>query len=216
MLRKLFAYSLLERGRIILQIILDKNDRPLIKNKNIYLHNIFNSLAQGNSQKEVCSEFSLTQKDLLGVFNYVQDVMQNKPGAMSQKIVAYIDGASKGNPGDAGIGIVFYNKKGDIIKEVKEYIGIATNNIAEYKALIRALEVICEEFANDELKIFTDSELVAKQVSGHYRVKDKFLKELFTQVQRLLKNLKKIEVIHIKRNKNKHADKLANVAINLK
>ena len=134
----------------------------------------------------------------------------------TNNLIAYIDGAARGNPGDAGIGIVFCNEKGDVIREVKEYIGTATNNVAEYKALIKALKVVIEEFTANELKIFTDSELVAKQISGHYKVKNKSLKELFSQVQQLLKNFKKAEVIHIERNKNKHADKLANIAINLK
>lgn len=202
-----------------MQIILDGNNRPLIEGKNIYLHNIFNSLAHGKSPEEVCSEFFLTQGQLLEVFHYAQNVMQNKPDFSRKKIdnmLVYIDGASRGNPGNAGIGIVFCDKGGNIIKEIKEYIGTATNNIAEYKALIKALKIILREFTAEDIKIFTDSELVTKQISGHYKVKDKSLKELFSNAQELLRNFKKIEVIHIERDKNKHADKLANIAINLK
>ncbi len=131
-------------------------------------------------------------------------------------LIVYIDGAARGNPGDAGIGIVFYDEKGNLVREVKEYIGIATNNVAEYKALIKALKIASEQFKTGKIKIFSDSELVVRQVLGYYKVRDKFLKELFVQVQELLRKFEKVEIKHIERLENKHADKLANVSINLK
>ena len=86
------------------------------------------------------------------------------------KIIAYTDGASRGNPGLAGIGIAFYNEQGEQIKTFSEYIGEATNNIAEYKALIKALE-IGKDLGAREMEVYADSELIVKQIKGEYKKK---------------------------------------------
>lgn len=203
-----------------MSIILDENNRPVLEEKNIHLSRIFDSLARGKSLKEICCEFSLTHKQMLAIFQYAAELMQNKQVLFHKKkvgnLIVYIDGAARGNPGDAGIGIVFYDEEGLLLKEVKEYIGIATNNVAEYKALIKALVMAGEELGASKVKVFTDSELVTKQISGYYKVKNDELKELFSQVRELFKKFKKVEINHIERGRNKQADKLANMAINLK
>jgi len=130
--------------------------------------------------------------------------------------VIYCDGASSGNPGRAGIGAVInvHDKTSDksTLYKISEYIGIATNNIAEYRALIRALEFIRRSGIRD-VRIFLDSELIYKQIEGHYKVRDKKLIPLWKRVMNLLKELNSYSITHIDRDKNKEADKLARRAI---
>ncbi len=119
----------------------------------------------------------------------------------------YVDGACQGNPGQAGLGVVIL-EKGKVIREISEYLGTATNNIAEYMALIYALqEALILNIRS--IQVFTDSELLCHQVQGDYQVKNPGLKFLYHQVQHLLKGFKKFEIQHIVREKNKHADRLA-------
>lgn len=122
-------------------------------------------------------------------------------------LVCHTDGACSGNPGPASIGVVI-RQNGKIIKEIAKPIGEATNNIAEYTALIYALQEALMLKASD-VKIFTDSELMYKQVIGVYKVKHDNIKQLFEQVRHLIKGLKCFEIQHVPREQNKDADKLA-------
>ena len=133
---------------------------------------------------------------------------------MAKKYILYIDGASRGNPGPAGIGIVILDEKKKKVKEFYKYIGETTNNVAEYNALIHGLEEASKLNA-DEVVVNMDSELVAKQLNGEYKVKDPNMKSLFEKAVRLLKDFANFEIRYIDRLKNKEADKLANKAINL-
>lgn len=126
----------------------------------------------------------------------------------------YVDGASRGNPGPAGIGIVIFDATGKIVAQVNKYIGIVTNNVAEYQALILALDT-CLKFTTETVKIFIDSELILKQVKGIFRVREMHLKQLLNDVISRMSKFNCVEFKYIPRNKNKLADKLANVAINL-
>ena len=132
----------------------------------------------------------------------------------SKKVFIYTDGGSRGNPGPAGIGVVILDANRKKIKEVWKYIGEATNNIAEYTALIHGLEEAAK-LAADDVIINMDSELVVCQLNGEYKVKDPGMKELFEKAVTVLKNFKSFEIKHIERAKNKEADKLVNKAINL-
>ncbi|OGX00329.1 MAG: hypothetical protein A3I73_03115 [Omnitrophica bacterium RIFCSPLOWO2_02_FULL_45_16] len=132
----------------------------------------------------------------------------------NKRVEIYIDGGSRGNPGPAGIGVVILDERGKKIKDIAKYIGETTNNIAEYNALLYGLEEALIIRA-DEILINMDSELVAKQLSGDYRVKDSNIKPLFERALNMLKSFKGFEIKHIKREKNKEADKLVNKAINL-
>jgi ribonuclease HI len=129
-------------------------------------------------------------------------------------IEIFIDGGARGNPGPAGIGVLILDGTGKKLKEVSKYIGEATNNIAEYNALLYGLEEALILRA-DQIKINLDSELVAKQLGGEYRVKDENLRPLFERAVNMLKSFKNFEINHIVREKNKEADKLVNKAINL-
>ena len=126
----------------------------------------------------------------------------------------YADGGSRGNPGPAGIGVVILDAKKKKVKEVFKYIGETTNNNAEYNALICGLEEV-RSLGGEEVIVNLDSELVVKQISGEYRVKNSDIKPLFEKAVTVLKNFKVFEIRHIDRSKNKEADKLVNKAINL-
>ncbi|MDP2656289.1 MAG: ribonuclease HI family protein [bacterium] len=131
---------------------------------------------------------------------------------MSKKVTTYTDGGARGNPGPAGIGAVVHDLETDIVHEHKKYIGETTNNQAEYKALIMALES-AKELSADEVQCFLDSELVVKQMRKEYKVKDPGLQKLFIQAYNLTTAFKKVTFSHIPREKNKHADRLVNEAI---
>ncbi len=124
------------------------------------------------------------------------------------------DGASKGNPGKAAIGVAVYDKNSKLVKECCEYIGMATNNVAEYKALILGIKEALKYNVKEAL-FKTDSELLAKQIKGEYRVKNTQLMHLFIEKQRLLKGIPKWQVKHIPREENKKADMLANKGIEM-
>ena len=132
----------------------------------------------------------------------------------SKRVFLYADGGARGNPGPAGIGMVILDAKKKKIKESCKYIGEATNNVAEYRALIHGLEEALALKA-DDVVIHLDSELVVKQLNGEYRVKDPDMKPLFEKALGLLKSFNSFEIKHIERAKNRQADKLVNKAINL-
>jgi len=131
----------------------------------------------------------------------------------------YCDGASSGNPGDSGIGVVIdltgegvnHNDKENIC-QISEYIGIATNNVAEYTALIKGLER-ARALEIESIEIFMDSELLVRQISGIYRVKHENLIPLWTRVMSLLKEFSHYSVAHVPREKNAVADSLARRAV---
>ncbi len=129
-----------------------------------------------------------------------------------KKITIYTDGASRGNPGYAGIGAVILDTNGSCIKELSEWIGIATNNEAEYLALLKALEA-AKELGARRVSVYADSELVVKQLKGEYAVKSPKLRPLFMEVQRLKDEFDGFTIGHIRREKNARADMLANMGI---
>ena len=133
---------------------------------------------------------------------------------MMKELVIHIDGASRGNPGPSGIGIVVKDISGKVVKNIKKYIGIVTNNTAEYSAFLTALGE-AEKLGASKIKIFLDSELVYKQYLGEYRTNDKNLKEYLKKIREKEKKFLSVEVTHIPRENNKEADKLANIAINI-
>ena len=128
-------------------------------------------------------------------------------------IEVYIDGAARGNPGPAGIGVVI--KDGPkLIEEIGAYIGKSTNNIAEYMALVRGLEeVLIRGFRS--ASFYSDSELLVKQLNGEYKVKHENLIPLHYHVLTLVDRMKDFSIKHVTREKNEHADKMANEGIDL-
>jgi ribonuclease HI len=127
----------------------------------------------------------------------------------------YTDGGAINNPGPAGIGIVIKNREGKIFKKISEYIGEATNNQAEYKAVIKALEIVKELKSEEvkECKMFLDSELIVNQLNFKYKVKNSELQPLFLKVHNLIVKIGNVRFFHIPREQNKEADKLVRKAI---
>lgn len=123
----------------------------------------------------------------------------------------HIDGAARGNPGEAGIGVLIEEENGGS-REVKKYLGTRTNNQAEYTALITALES-SREYKNREIRIFTDSLLLANQMNGLWKVKHPEIKELYSKAKGLIEGFSRVTIKHIPREENTEADRLANLAI---
>ena len=124
----------------------------------------------------------------------------------------YTDGASRGNPGEAGAGAVLLDSRENELATRSMYLGRRTNNAAEYLALIIGLEAALETGCRD-LNIFLDSELIVRQITGQYKVKNQQLKPLYDQVRELLNRLQTWKIRHVPREKNIRADKLANLGI---
>ena len=133
---------------------------------------------------------------------------------MPDKIIIHTDGASRGNPGPSAAGFTLADGSGTRLQAKAFFIGQATNNVAEYTALIKALEA-AGQFGTKQLTVFSDSELLVKQINGRYKVKSEQIRPLFRQVIDLLDGFKNWKVQHIMREKNTEADKLVNRALDL-
>lgn len=129
-----------------------------------------------------------------------------------KKFIIYTDGGARGNPGPAGIGAVIYNEEKQIIEEISEYIGETTNNQAEYRAVVAAIKK-AKSLGAEAIDFYLDSELVVKQLRGEYKIKNKDLAPLFVQIYNESLGFKKVTYTHVRREFNKEADKLANLAM---
>ena len=129
-----------------------------------------------------------------------------------KRVVIHSDGVSKGNPGLAAIGATIKDEQGKLIASISRRIGWATNNHAEYRAIIAALEKAIRLGAR-QVELNSDSELVVRQINGRYRVKKEALKPLFERVKKLQGSLESFTIRHIPRQQNKEADRLANEAL---
>ena len=134
------------------------------------------------------------------------------PGDGIKTLRLYTDGAARGNPGPAGLGVVIEDDQGLRLRGLCRYIGTATNNRAEYLALIEGLRA-AQEWKPDRLEVFLDSKLVVEQVAGRWRIKNKDLMPLLRTAQELVGAFPEVTVKHVERAKNKGADALANKAI---
>ena len=137
------------------------------------------------------------------------------------KIIIYTDGGSRGNPGPAGVGVVISTSQGKVLKEYSSDIGVRTNNEAEYEAIILALSKVKHLFGKEktknlEIEVRTDSQLVARQLKGEYKLNEEKLFPLFIKIWNLKTELGKISFVEIPREKNKEADRLANEAMDKK
>ena len=134
------------------------------------------------------------------------------------RIIIYTDGGARGNPGPAAAGAVLLDEKGEVLGEVSDYLGETTNNVAEYEALVRSLVLAVTLFGNKlktmHVDVRMDSELIVRQMTGLYKVKNENLKILFSRVATLrLEHAPNTTFTHVRREQNKHADRLVNEAI---
>ncbi len=123
---------------------------------------------------------------------------------------AYLDGAARGNPGPAGAGVYVEAEKGRPAEELFEPLGSATNNVAEYRALLLAL-TRAEELNAHDVELFSDSQLLVEQVNGRFRVKAEHLKPLLSEAVTRAKRFRRFSIAHVPREENRKADRLANL-----
>lgn len=123
-----------------------------------------------------------------------------------------VDGAARGNPGDAGCGAAICDENGAVVKELSRYLGCATNNVAEYEGLLMGLEALLQ-LGQKNVVVQSDSQLLVRQLNGEYRVKDEKLKVLFQRAMDLLRQFDSYRILHVRRDMNRLADRLANRGI---
>jgi len=138
--------------------------------------------------------------------------MRRRDRPVPTALTIAVDGAARGNPGPAGVGVFISDPAGKTLRELSLYLGETTNNVAEYAALLCALQEATRLGARD-VKVQTDSELLAKQVDGEYRVKDPTLRVLHVLVEQLIAGFHRCVVRHVPRERNRVADRLANRAV---
>ena len=124
-------------------------------------------------------------------------------------VVANIDGGARGNPGPAAYGVVVRDASGKVLAELAQYLGIQTNNFAEYSGLLAALEYAVAKNYHS-LKVISDSELLVRQMLGRYKVSSPALKDLYARAQSLVRKLERFSIEHVLRERNKDADRLVN------
>jgi len=132
--------------------------------------------------------------------------------APSNSITAFCDGGARGNPGPSGFGVYIEDERGQKLAELSEFLGIRTNNFAEYSGLLAALEFALR-YDHPRLRVISDSELMVKQIKGQYKVKSPDLRPLYEEAKRRIEGLEFFQIQHVLRNKNREADRLANEAM---
>jgi ribonuclease HI len=140
-----------------------------------------------------------------GLFTDAEPETKARPAAY----LANIDGGSRGNPGPASYGVVIRNERGEVVAKLKKYIGRATNNVAEYYGLIAALDY-AQSSGVRALRIESDSELLVRQMRGHYKVKSADLRPLFERAKKMSQTFDSFRIDHVYRDQNSEADALAN------
>jgi probable phosphoglycerate mutase len=124
------------------------------------------------------------------------------------EIIANIDGGARGNPGPAAYGVVIRNSKGEVLAELGKYLGIQTNNVAEYSGLLAALDWAVGKHTS--LKVLSDSELLVRQMQGRYKVSSPALKPLFDRARAAVRKLDQFAIEHVRRESNRDADRIVN------
>ena len=133
-------------------------------------------------------------------------------GRWPEEVTAHIDGGARGNPGEAGAGVVFHDRTGAPLERISRYLGRATNNTAEYQALLVAL-ARARDAGVRHLRVFSDSELLVNQVNGRYRTRVPHLQQYLQEAIRLMREIGRVDVTHVRRELNTDADALANQAM---
>jgi probable phosphoglycerate mutase len=144
--------------------------------------------------------------------NLFEDLAPSAAESRSEQYTAHCDGGSRGNPGPAGYGAVVEDSKGRVVAELSEFLGVKTNNFAEYSGLLGVLKWAVGHDVK-RLKVVSDSELMVKQMQGKYKVASPILRPLFEEARKLSRRIENFEMRHTLRGGNKHADRLANEAM---
>jgi ribonuclease HI len=190
---------------------------------------ILEALAASLDAGEVLARFpGLAREDLRGIVRAAAErlprasarpapapatgAVAGSPSLWPEEVTAYIDGGARGNPGEAGAGVLFQDRSGAPLERIARYLGRATNNTAEYQALLIAL-ARAREAGVRHLRVFSDSELLVNQVNGRYRTKVAHLQRYLQEAIRLMREIGRVDVAHVRREQNAEADALANAAI---
>jgi len=144
--------------------------------------------------------------------NLFEDLAPSAAETRSEQFTAHCDGGSRGNPGPAGYGAVIEDSKGQVVAELSGFLGVKTNNFAEYSGLLAVLKWANENGAR-RLRVVSDSELMVKQMQGKYKVASPILRPLFDEAKMLARRIESFEMRHTLRGGNKQADRLANEAM---
>jgi ribonuclease HI len=142
----------------------------------------------------------------------VADLFSSREPSEPAEIVAYIDGGARGNPGPAGYGVRIETADGQLIEEFSKSIGVATNNVAEYRGLLAALEW-ARSHRRSAVHVRSDSQLLVQQMLGNYKVRHPALQPLHAKAQLLAHEIGRVSFEHVRREANQHADRLANAAM---
>jgi len=135
-----------------------------------------------------------------------------EPAPSAEILIAHIDGGARGNPGPSGYGVYLQDGQGKRVAELSEFLGVQTNNFAEYSGLMAALEY-AHQHGFKQLRVVSDSELLVKQIKGIYKVKSPTLLDIYREARQLINKLERFEIQHVLRHLNKDADRLANDAM---
>jgi ribonuclease HI len=138
--------------------------------------------------------------------------LNSAPAGSPATLILHVDGGSRGNPGPAAIGVVVSAPDGEVLEELAQPIGVATNNVAEYRAVLRGLELAAALGAR-EVEIVNDSELIARQLTGAYKVKHPSMKPLYLEALAALRGFDRWQIRTVRREQNAHADELVNAAL---
>jgi ribonuclease HI len=187
------------------------------------LMNLIEGLKRGKTMREAAVEASLSPEELDGILDSIGKALSaassgttkapsRDPDRERRTVIAYADGASRGNPGESACAAVLCDESSTEILSRSERLGVATNNVAEYRGVILALR-LARELGAAVIVIRLDSELVVNQLNGRYKVKHAGLKPLHDQVHALLSGFARVSIEHIPREKNARADDLANAAL---
>ncbi|MFQ5442139.1 MAG: ribonuclease HI family protein [Thermodesulfobacteriota bacterium] len=172
--------------------------------------NFLNELASTLDLEKTIKKLNISREDARGILRTLGARRGKKAAPGLYEL--YVDGASRGNPGESGAGAVIKDHSGRAVKRLKKYLGTGTNNMAEYKALIMGLEA-ARSMGVSKILVYADSELMVRQLSGVYKVKSETLLPLYERARGLLSGFSEYKIKHIPRDRNKAADNLANEAI---
>ncbi len=170
-------------------------------------------LASGQGIVDVWKEAGYSsRKELADELFALAENLEKKGVKKSFRVIVYTDGASAGNPGEAGCGAIVTDEKGEVLLEDYAYLGKTTNNVAEYHGAILGLRR-AQELGATDVELRLDSSLLANQIKGGYKVKSRRLAGLYQDLMRIAKQFESLEVTLIKSSENSQADRLANLAI---
>lgn len=179
-------------------------------------------IAEKEALKSTQKKLGMTRAELKELLTQLADQVdtpaayegdaRQRPGATAQRLRVYSDGAARGNPGLAGAGAVLVQPSGQVVDRIGKFLGVQTNNFAEYTGLLIGLRR-ARELGVKEVEVFADSELMIRQLGGRYQVKSPSLRPLYEEALKLMNDFTRVKLVHVPRAMNAAADEMSNRAI---